>query len=74
MKKALLVLMVLGACSRGGWPEEERVAFMENCERTSGGQSETCACLLEKVEDRYPDINDAGSLSIAEMTQFASEC
>lgn len=75
MKRVVVVvLFVLGACSGSGWPESEKVAFMDNCERTSGGQSDKCACLLEHVENRYPDIDDADQLSISEMSQFVSEC
>ncbi|MGH2756450.1 MAG: hypothetical protein ACRDI3_01535 [Actinomycetota bacterium] len=75
MKRALLMVLLLGSCGgEAQWPEAERVAFIENCERTSGGRTDYCACLLEKVEERYPDINDAGQLSINEITELAGEC
>lgn len=77
MKKAILVLLVLAGCGGddgGSWPEAERRAFIENCERTSGGETETCECLLEKVEAEYPEPEDALELTIGEMGDLAKEC
>ena len=75
-KKAVVVLTVLAACGGdgGSWPQSEREAFIENCERTSGGETEACDCLLEKVEERYPEPEDALDLSIGEMGEMAEEC
>lgn len=47
---------------------------MANCERTSGGETEMCGCLLDKVEARYPNPNDAMGMTLSEMSGFAEEC
>jgi hypothetical protein len=74
MKRFLVVLVFLVGCSQGGWPQSERDAFIENCERTSGGQVAVCACLLPKVEEAYPNVDDATDITIGEVQQFTQEC
>ena len=78
MKRAVtvMVMVTLAACGGDGaeWPESERVAFVDSCEQTSGGLTEMCKCLLGKVEDDYPDPEDALELTIGEMVELAEEC
>lgn len=90
MKKSSIIaaLFLLAACSSGGskktaksaWPEDQQKAFMENCTNTAQNGMDPdqaqkyCDCMLQKMMDKYPDVNDAGNINIDEMTDMASGC
>ena len=62
----LLTVTLLSACS-SGWTEEERSAFRQSCTGAAQMASDawpeqTCACLTEKLEKRYPNPNDMTEL------------
>jgi hypothetical protein len=59
-----------GMTTGSGWPQVERRAFITSCEKKAiaGGRDKYtaqsyCACMLEKMEGDYPDINDASRLT-----------
>lgn len=61
----------------GGWPQNERDAFITSCEReaVAAGQNKLvaqsyCECMLNKMENNYPDIKLAAKLSMEEIQQF----
>lgn len=67
------------------WPEVERKGFVSSCVRqaVNGGMDRSkattyCECMLEKMETKYPDIQDAAKLTendISElMTKDAAGC
>jgi hypothetical protein len=62
--------------SAGGWPESEKTSFITSCVREAmkNGNSRQvstsyCQCMLEKLEAKYPDINEAAQLSEIELEQ-----
>ena len=64
------------------WDEPNKADFMAQC--VSGAvnefQSDTakaktyCACMLEKIEARYPVPDSAGKMSYNDMTALAKDC
>lgn len=68
------------------WPQSERDAFKTNCEKNAiaGGSSSTvaqsyCACMLIKMENLYPNVEDAGKLTekdleTPEMKKMINDC
>lgn len=71
VKRWLVILTVLGACGGSAWPQEEQAAFLDNCERTSGGQTSMCVCALEKAQEAESDPND---ITTGQMLDIAQEC
>lgn len=70
MKRSIVVLALLFlSCEGSNWPESERTAFIENCERASGGETDYCACALEEVQDMESDPNDITAGQMAEAAQ-----
>jgi hypothetical protein len=64
-----------------GWPQSERTAFITNCV-TNAMQGGTitrtiaqnyCDCMLNKMETLYPDIQDAGKITVEELNSPAME-
>lgn len=60
-----------------GWPQNEKNSFMINCEKKAmaSGRSRVvaqsyCQCMMEKMESLYPDINDAGKLTPAQIERI----
>jgi|GEM_PF-5160540 len=57
-----IALQTVTGCS-AGWEPEEREAFVQNCQAAARqtGESwplETCSCITEKMEAKYPNPND----------------
>jgi len=60
-----------------GWPQIERNGFINSCEKRAIAEGSDrltaqsyCQCMLDKMEDRYPDINVVAKLTRSELTQF----
>ena len=62
-----------GEPKKKGWPSVERNAFITECIKTAkAGMSEDsaksyCYCMLEKIEKKYPTIEEAGKITDADM-------
>ncbi|HEV2755123.1 MAG TPA: hypothetical protein VG318_05025 [Actinomycetota bacterium] len=56
-----------------GWGAEAREEFIAGCE-SSGNTKESCSCLQEKLEERYPDAEDPDEFDQEEVVGFAEEC
>lgn len=58
---------------RKGWPSAERRGFLSECiNAAKAGMSEDsarfyCWCMQEKVEKKYPTVEDAAKLTAEEM-------
>jgi hypothetical protein len=75
VRRAIVILLVLGACSSSGWSDAEKNAFQKSCEQASGGKTAICACALEKAqaaEDSPEDLTQAQTLDIAKQCRDAS--
>mgnify|MGYP003526088583 FL=1 len=62
------------------WPQSERDAFMTNCvrEAVKAGRSTSvsqryCDCMLGKIEGMYPNINDAATLTNADIKRITDK-
>ena len=74
MRKAIIVLAILTACSSGGgWSDSQRDDFIAGCE-SSGSSHADCACLQEKLEEAHPDLDDPADLDQAEVVELTKEC
>jgi hypothetical protein len=69
--------------STGAWGSSNEEIFVSNCVSSAvdGGFTKSkatayCNCMLEKLEDKYPDPNDVGGLdeNSPEMKRMATEC
>ena len=61
------------------WPEAEQKAFMESCVESAKGNSEVdgkkyCSCMLEKIMNKYPNVEDAVKMTEDEILQMAPDC
>jgi hypothetical protein len=60
-----------------GWPSAERYAFINSCiEEAKGGMSKDtarfyCYCMQERVEKKYPAIEEAAKLTEEDMLEEA---
>lgn len=59
------------------WPQSEKDGFMRSCENSAmkGGSSQElaesyCSCMMEKMEKKYPDINELIKLSEEQIGAF----
>ncbi len=68
-----------------GWPQNERDDFMNNCVPAAEKNGVTndvatryCQCMLDKIEAKYPDVNQAARLTDEElqdvMKQYRDGC
>ncbi len=65
-----------------GWDETNQTEFMEQCfggainefKKDTLKAKEYCACMLNKIEDRYPIPDSAGTMSYNDMTILARDC
>ncbi len=83
-------LFVFCACSNSdkvtpkstGWDETNKTEFMEQCfagavkefKKDTIKAKAYCACMLNKIEDRYPIPDSAGTMSYNDMTILARAC
>jgi hypothetical protein len=83
-------LFVFCACSNSdkvtpkstGWDETNKTEFMEQCfvgavkefKKDTIKAKAYCACMLSKIEDRYPVPDSAGTMSYNDMTILARAC
>jgi hypothetical protein len=83
MKKLLIFFLavnVLAACNNngmmggGGWTTQDRNEFMNPC--LQGGQTkEICSCVLQKLEKKYSNLNEANAKGGAQAGRdLALEC
>lgn len=62
-----------GEPKKKGWPSVERYSFITECIKSAKvGMSEDsaksyCYCMLEKIETKYPTIEEAGKITEADM-------
>jgi hypothetical protein len=83
---AIAALAAMGlagaACGRDEYPASVKRAFIENCERTSGGNTEFCECALDEVQENLSleEFNKeetaiiAGAPPSRKLTDAAAEC
>lgn len=83
-------LFFFGSCSNNdkvitkstGWDETNKTEFMEQCfagavkefKKDTIKAKEYCACMLNKIEDRFPIPDSAGTMSYNDMTILARAC
>jgi hypothetical protein len=79
-------VVLLSACAgnskktAGDWPEVEKQGFMDECVKgaaVSLGEESArnyCDCMLTKVIEKYPNVDDAMGLSVEEMGKMAEGC
>lgn len=63
--------------TESNWTTKQRNKWLNECidAASSNPQArELCSCVLEKVERKYPDSEDAEKVSEAEATRLAKEC
>ena len=66
-------LSAQAAGDKKGWPSAERTAFISECVKTAkANMSEDsarsyCYCMQEKVEKKYPTIEEASKITAADM-------
>jgi len=80
---SLFSAMLMIACSskpKASWSPEDQKIFTETCEENSKAtlgedtSKRYCACMLLKVEAKYPNSEEAGNMSMAETLKLAKEC
>lgn len=66
MYKILPIVLLFTVCSCNKWSEEDKDAWKQACTEnaaqwaaTPEGAKTYCDCVLEKLEKKYPDVNDA---------------
>ncbi len=65
-----------------GWDETNKTEFMEQCfggainefKKDTLKANGYCHCMLNKIEDRYPIPDSAGTMSYNDMTILARDC
>lgn len=66
--------------SSKGWSSAEKNTFMSTCvdgAKSSMGQSKAtsyCNCMMDKIEEIYPDANDAEKMDQQKMMEMAQDC
>jgi hypothetical protein len=52
---AAAVALIASGCGGGkaDYPEKNERAFLDNCERTSEGNTKFCKCALDKIEENF---------------------
>jgi|SaaInlV_100m_DNA_4_1039707.scaffolds.fasta_scaffold262450_1 hypothetical protein len=72
----LIASVVLTSCAGAGdgWPEDEKKAFMENCVIEGVTTADYCSCMLEKVQKKYPEPEDALNMDLEWMIKEAEDC
>ena len=74
MKKAVIALVFLTGCAGAGggeWAAAEQDAFMENCEKTSGGETAYCECALDEAMEMESNPDD---LTAGQTTEIVAKC
>lgn len=73
--------LTITSCGGGGgkWSEDEQKDFMDGCtpgasENPEIDADKSCSCMLEKIMDKYPKVEDADKMTISEMTDIAKDC
>ena len=88
LRTAAVLLTFLSACNnkssdgKGSWAQLEKDAFMTNCSaqaQKTGTMDATkakdyCSCMLDKVEEKYPNAADAANLTAIDASNMAKEC
>lgn len=66
MRILIAITFLFTLCSCNKWSEEDKDAWNQACTEnashwaaTPEGAKTYCDCILEKMEKKYPDINDA---------------
>ncbi len=66
MRQIIAIILILSASSCNKWSEEDKDAWKQACNEnavqwaaTKEGAKTYCDCVLERMEKKYPDINDA---------------
>ena len=64
-----------------GWPEEEQIAFMEECTGAAAADpaegvnpEEYCACMLGLMMDAYPTVEESVNMTMEDMMEMAETC
>ena len=73
MKKTIIALVFLTGCAGAGgeWAAAEQDAFMENCEKSSGGETEYCECALDEAMELESNPED---LTTGQTQQVIEKC
>jgi hypothetical protein len=74
-------LEITNACALKGWSDDEKKVFMNSCaetRQTMGDNKEQaatyCDCMMQKIQEKYPDVTKTGNIPNEEMTAMAREC
>lgn len=87
MKKSIFILLFISFCfsnksfaqtgEKKGWPSAERFSFISSCIETAKANMSVdsarfyCYCMQEKVEEKYPTVDEASKITEAEMESSA---
>lgn len=66
-----------GFKTASNWTSKQRSTFLSQCVESAGGNPQAksiCSCVLEKMEKRFPDPNDAENASEELGAKLAREC
>lgn len=80
-----LICIALASCSsnkksQSTWPDADVAAFRTECVKGAAVSmsediaNQYCDCMLQKIMTKYPDVNNASSMTIDEMTELAQDC
>jgi hypothetical protein len=80
---SLLSSLLIIACNsktKSSWSAEDQKLFTETCEENSKAtlgedtSKRYCACMLLKIEAKYPNSEKAGNMPMSETLEMAKEC
>lgn len=72
MKKALVVLVVLTACSQG-WTASNRATFVDDCSESGKVYPSECACVQRELEERGYTPGDVENFDSESDTELNDE-
>ena len=76
----IAVVLLIGCNADKGWSEGNKQAFIKSCiadNRTAIGDDKVnayCACMQQKVQNRYPDYHDADKLTMSQNLVITDSC
>lgn len=75
MRKWIVILTLLVACSGGGFSEDDQSDFIAGC-MDGGGTESACQCVWDKIEAEWDSDAEAEDDSDfqTKVTEFTTEC
>ena len=75
MRRWIVILTLLAACSGGGFSEDDKSEFIAGCQE-GGGTESACACVWDKIEAEWDSSSEAEDDAdfTTKVTEFTTEC